>query len=117
MEGWKHSSGYGGPPKTWKKEEEEEEEETTTKKYEYEDYEYECPVPDCDRRIVDKILKGGCYICGVPEHVCDDCEKKGWKHLSGHGGSPETWKEEKWSSSSSVLNYVNKKKFIRYSFA
>lgn len=56
-----------------------------------EDYEYKCPVPDCTRRIVDKIPKKGFFICGIPKHVCDDCKMKGWKHLSGHGGDDETW--------------------------
>jgi hypothetical protein len=60
----------------------------------FEEYEYKCPVPGCKNRVKDTIEKGGFYMCGVPTHCCPSCIEQGWKHLSGHGGDDETWKEE-----------------------
>jgi hypothetical protein len=124
--GWKHLSGHGGPPETWKEEAEEPKTPrrervivtNTPKKYvynestfptaaeevilkerdadaeSYREYKYKCPVDGCEHIIKDMINKHGGTICGVPKHCCPSCTAKGWKHLSGHGGSPQTWKEE-----------------------
>ena len=123
-DGWKHLSGHGGDDETWKEEpkkatrerviilnkpqkytlpsyEEKKKKEKKKKKKqddddtrEMEEYEYKCPVPSCKNRVKDMILKNGCYICGIPKRCCPSCIEQGWRHLSGHGGSDETWKEE-----------------------